>query len=494
MTGEVDDVPGGTVAADQPNAIALPNARCGECRGATTHALGKLAGANAFESRSAPHHEKVRTGLFFQFVEQIGKRVHGGAQSSTGRRDGQKWPDREGTVIRTEQPTYIPMLLPNDLAALREIPPQQAMMISAVCASSPRLQELAAGARARAETLLVDPKTPHFQFEGYMSMPDHRALPYSPGQGSLGTLWQPARFSRPEARRDLINAVFEVQRGLGADVLLAPYFYIPHYEHPWLEVSRACAHEAIAAESERPVGVPLCIDIDALIDPQHLTRIAAAYHDVEAALFWVTLVNYDERRADPRDAHTVMAFLQALQETGAPVVLSHTGRTGLVAIARGAAGYSAGSYGLESHPRSFFREMMGSRLANSYYLHECYFHLAVRAAQTCLQFDGPEAHPPCDCPACDGGVDVTRMVSRRLGLHSMSRRIIEVDALRAQPPNERCSYLVERFGAALQRAAELSAALAATGAPPLRDGDFHYLEILREAAGGPAATIPRADD
>lgn len=397
-------------------------------------------------------------------------------------------------MIDVDQPLYVPLLMPNDVAALRQFETLRAGMISAVCHGNPRLGELAGAARARCGTLLVDPKTPHFQFEGYMSNPDYRALPYSPGRGALGTLWQPARFARPEARAELIEAVFGVQRELGADILLAPYFYVPHHEHRWLQISRDCAREALATSPQEPVAVPLSIDIDALIEPDHRAVIAAAYTDLDTPLFWVTIVNYDERRADPRDARTVMAFLEALQATGAAVVLSHAGRTGLVAIARGAAGYAAGSHGLEHHPRSFFREMMGSRPANSYYLHACRIHLAVRQAQACLELDDGVAHPPCGCPACDGETSVARMVSRRLAHHAMRRRVIEVEELTAVLPERRRAHVIAAFDEGLERAPRMAEALAASGADPLRDGDFHYLEVLREAAGGPPATIPLIDD
>jgi hypothetical protein len=215
-------------------------------------------------------------------------------------------------VFNADQPVYVPILLPKDLGALEQTPPQAAIMISAVYGGNPRLRDLVTSARARAETLLVDPQTPHFQFEGYMSRPDYRALPYGPGRGALGTLWEPARFARAAARADLIESVFAAQRKLGADLLLSPYFFVPHPQHPWLETSRACAREAISMSPRQPVGVPICVDIDALVDPEHRARIAGVYADVGAAVFWVTIVNYDERRADPRDVHAVMAFLRAL--------------------------------------------------------------------------------------------------------------------------------------------------------------------------------------
>ena len=393
-------------------------------------------------------------------------------------------------MLRPENPAYIPILLPNDGAAVDQMPPHAALMLSAVYSVNPRMGDFVRNARRRASTLIVDPKTPHFQFEGYMSMPDYRALPYSPGRHTLGTLWEPARFARSEARAELIDSVFSVQCQLGADTLLAPYFYVPHPEHPWLEVSRQCGIEAIAASGDRPVGVCAAIDIDALIDPGHRARIAAVYSAIPAALFWLTIVNYDERRADPRDADAVMSFVRSLVATGAPVVLSHVGRTGLLAIAAGAAGYAAGTYGLETHPRSFFREMMGSRPTNSYYLHEALVHAPVRTAEACLQLDEPIRHASCDCAACEDTTAITRMVSRRLALHSLLRRLREVEELGAIETDDRDGYLIDRFSAAGDRSAQLAGALAATGSLRLHNGEFHYLEVLRQAAGGPAATIP----
>ena len=393
-------------------------------------------------------------------------------------------------MLTPDHPSFIPIVLPNDVAVLKQVPPQEALMLSAVYSANPRMRDLIKHARDCTATLLIDPKTAHFQFEGYMSMPDYRALPYSSGRQTLGTLWQPARFARAEGRRALIDSVLAVQRELGADILLAPYFYVPHAEHPWLEVSRACAAEAIVTSTNQPVGVSIAVDIDALIDPDHRAHIAAVYTSIEAALFWVTIVNYDERRADPRDADTVVKFVGTLVATGVPVVLSHVGRTGLLAIAAGAAGYAAGTYGLETHPRSFFREMMGSRPANSYYLHECLIHTPVRTAEACLRLDEPVCHPTCDCAACESDTAISRMVSRRLALHAMLRRLIEVKALGAIDAKDRCAYLIDRFSEARDRSVELMDALTDDGSHRINHGDFHYLEVLREAAGGPRATIP----
>ena len=117
-----------------------------------------------------------------------------------------------------------------------------------------------------------------------------------------------------------------------------------HAKHPWLEICGALAADAIDSSPGLPVGIPVCVDVDALIDPDHLQTIVAAYRSLDAAFFWVTIVNFDERRADPRDAATVVAFVRALQDGGTPVVLSHVGRAGLVAIACGAAGYASGTH------------------------------------------------------------------------------------------------------------------------------------------------------
>jgi len=385
-------------------------------------------------------------------------------------------------------------VLPNDVAVLKQVPPQEALMLSAVYSANPRMRDLIKHARDCTSTLLIDSKTAHFQFEGYMSMPDYRALPYSPGNQTLGALWQPAKFTSAEERGALIDSVLTVQRELGADILLAPYFYVPHFEHPWLETSRLFATEAIGASRNQPVGVQVVVDIDALIDPDHRANIAAVYASIEAALFWVTIINYDEYLADPRDTDTVLKFVSTLVATGVPVVLSHVGRTGLLAIAAGAAGYAAGTYGLETHPRSFFREMMGSRLMNSYYLHEGLIHTPVRTAEACLRLNEPICHPTCDCAACKKSTAISQMVSRQLALHAMLRRLIEVEELRVVDAKDRYAYLIDLFNTACNKAAELAEALGDDDSHRISHGQFHYLEVLREAAGGPKATIPSEDE
>ena len=284
--------------------------------------------------------------------------------------------------------------------------------------------------------------------------------------GWCSTSWN---LAVPEVRQHILQLVTEACRQADWDGVELDWqrhaFHLPaddayRLRYTLTDLMRAirAATEAIAASPDRPVGVPVTVDLDALIDPHHRARIAAVYTDIQAALFWVTIVNYDERRADPRDACTVISFVDTLAATGVPVVLSHVGRTGLLAIAVGAAGYAAGTCGLETHPRSFFREMMGSRPANSYYLHEGLVHTPVRTAEACLRLDETNRHPTCDCAACEGNTAISLMVSRRLALHAVLRRLTEVDVLGAIDPQDRRAYLVDRFSRARNRSTAPTAA------------------------------------
>lgn len=398
-------------------------------------------------------------------------------------------------MLDVNQPIYVPILLPNDRPALAAAGRQQATLLSAVYGTNPRLADLCVVARQQSGTLLVDPKTPYFQFEGYMSMPDYRALRYSPGRRTLGAVWTPDNFAHSTRRRRLVDDVFGVQEQMGADLLLAPYFYVRHAEHPWLRVARACAEQSLEADTRRTVGVPVCVDIDAILDARHRSTIAAAFTGLAAAFYWLTVVNYDERLADPRDVAAVMALVDALVATGRPVVLSHVGCTGLLAIAHGAAGYAAGTHGLEAHPRRFFREMMGSVLANTYYLDECKVRCPVRTAEALLRSGIRWRDYPCSCTACAGSVGVSSMVSRRLTIHALSRRRAEVESLSAVPLEERESALRDHLSVALALCNEAASELQRSGSEErLGRGDFHYLEVLLEAAGGPPATIPGADE
>ena len=396
-------------------------------------------------------------------------------------------------MITAEDPGHIPIILPNDKQVLESVGALPAVMLSAICAVNPRLEPLRALARARADVLLVDPKTPHFQFEGYLSMPDYRALPYSAGRHTLGGIWRAEAFTRPERRLELIDSAFGLQRELGADVLVAPYFYVRDAASPWLDISRNIATEAIEAAATEPVWLPVCVDIDALIGARQRDALVAAYSGVEPAAYWVIVVNYDERRADARDVRGVLAFQESLGATGRPVILAYVGRTGLLAVANGAAGYASGTHALEAHPRQFFREQMGSNPANTYYLHECMIHAPVKTAEAMLGLDERESHQACTCRACEGSTSISRMVSRRLALHALLRRREEIGTVAATAVASRKDALVERFSRALARAAYLAEALDGVSDRRLDAGEYHYLEILREVAGGPPATIPFDD-
>jgi hypothetical protein len=397
-------------------------------------------------------------------------------------------------MIDPAKPGYVPILLPSDAALLPDSRAHDALLLSAVYGANPRLASFCEEARQLTDTLLVDPKTPHFQFAGYMSMPDYRALPYSPGRHTLGSIWEPSHFTS-ESRRDwLIEKTFAVQSAMGADALLAPYFYVRSVNDPWLGVTRDCALSSIQGRSDTPVGVVLSVDIDAIIDAGHRGALCGAFTDLDADLFWINVVNFDEVAAEPVDVGAVLALVDTLVATGRPVVLGYVARTGLLAIAHGAAAYAAGTHGLEAHPRSFFREMMGSKVANSYYLHECMVSLPVRLAEAALD-SGVNWHDiPCDCHGCEGSTSVSRMVSRRLSGHSVSRRVGELEALVGTHPEERLGALERMFDEALAKCETVAAALEQqNGQPLIPPGSYHYLEVLREAAGGPPATIPGDD-
>lgn len=396
-------------------------------------------------------------------------------------------------MLSRPDPTYLPILHPADRPALEASGPWRALVLSAVYGVNDRLQDLCSLARERAGTLLVDPKTAHFQFEGYMSMPDYRALGYGSGRGTLGQLWRADAFERAASRAELIDSVFEVQARLRADLFMAPYFYLESAEGPWLEIARACAAEAVSADPGKPVVAPLCIDIDAVLEHDSRETFLEAFRSIPAAAYWMSIVNYDERLADPRDMRAVRALVDGLVETARPVVLAFTGRTGLLAIAAGARGYASGAQGWESHPRSYFREQMGSSAANSYYLQECLIRLPVRLAQAALETDVDLDTFPCSCPACRGTTEITMMVSRRLTRHALERRRREVADLARVPAADRMGAFRERLEEALVTCRRLADALQHSPDRRLALGRYHYLEVLLETAGGPPATIPDED-
>lgn len=382
--------------------------------------------------------------------------------------------------LSAQRPAYVPILLPRDREAFAATGGWEAVLLSATYATNPRTRRLCDLARRQARTLLVDPKTAAYQFEGYMSMEDARAVPYSPGTGTLGSLWQPVDFATRAARDALVLGVFDTQRDLGADLYLAPYFLVPHAEHAWLEIGVETARQAIAAGADRPVGAAVCVELDGLLDGG-AARIADAYAALEPALWMVVVVDHDERLASPEEMRAVLDLLRLLQRTDIPVLPAYCGRFGLAATVLGAAGYAGGGLELESHPRRYLREGLVNLRSNTYYLPGAMVRLPTRTAAAVATAQ----------PRALGG-DPADTRPARLVFRSRLQRALEAkrrEIGEVADAGDPAAALRDRLDEALEvcRAARTQLE---SGTEELRRGEFHYLEVLREVCGGPAASRP----
>ncbi len=384
-------------------------------------------------------------------------------------------------------PFFAPILLPSDHDALAESPRLDAAVLSVTYAMNPRNAALFELASERVDRLLIDPRTASFQFEGYLSMEDYRKVPYSPGKLTLGTLWQPRDFATRERRAGLIDAVCEAQATLGADVLIAPYLLVADVDHPWLQIAGDLASEALSARRRQPMAVAVCVEIDAVLGTAQRETLCAAFETLRPEAFLVTVVNFDEIEASPEEAQAVDDLLARLGAGGVPVVLMYAGRAGLAAIVSGAAGYAGGGLELESHPKRYYREGLVNLHANAYYLPGCMLRLPVRLADAVARAI-PEAL------ATDTGFPATKVYRRRLTA-ALAAKEAEVTTLSQLPVEGRAGWLRARLDAALAICAQAQTALdGSSGETRLSSGAFHYLEVLREVAGGPAARRPEHAD
>lgn len=379
-----------------------------------------------------------------------------------------------------QHPVYTPILLPGDRDAFAATGTWDSAMLTAAQWVNPLTRGLCELARERARTLLVDPKTACYQYEGYMSAEDLRAVRFSPGGGTLGVLWQPRDFAARERRAGLTSEVFEAQREMGADLLIAPYFYVTAARHPWLQVSVDTLAEALRTGTSHPVAGLVCVDIDALLGPGSLDAVASAYEALTPALWIVVVVNHDERAASPVEMRAVLGLIERLTRS-APVLQAYAGRGGLVATARGGAGYAAGGLELDAHPRRYYREGLINLHPNTHYLTGCMVQLPTRQAQAVVEavpeaLGDESADPP-----------ITRLVARRRAARAFRAKRTEMNSLAAAA--DRGAWLRERIEHALATC-ERAAGLLEGGPHSLPPGAYHYLEVMREMLGGPAATIP----
>jgi hypothetical protein len=382
-------------------------------------------------------------------------------------------------MFDTAAPIFAPLLLPSDAEALAACGRLAAAFVPATVAVNDRLLPLARGARERAQTLFVDPRTATFQFEGYVSMEDIRALPYSPGRGTLGALWGPSQFTRP-FRQEVIRDVAALQVDVGADVIMAPYFHIPSPQHAWLEVAVDIARETRERAGRRPVAVSVCVDIDAMLAEAERVTYADAFVETGADVFLVTVVNFDEREATPAEVRAVFDLLARLGRA-APVLLLYVGRVGLAAVANGAAGYGGGSLELEAHPRRYLREGLVNLHSDAHYLPGAMLRLPVRLAAAVA-----EHIPETDAA---GSPLATRMVRRLRTQRALDAKAGEVQWLGTYGAAARREALHGRLESALELCRRAQAELLQDGAGELARSDFHYLEVLRELVGGEQAEM-----
>jgi len=378
-----------------------------------------------------------------------------------------------------DNPVFAPLLLPTDRDALKSCGPLQAAILPATVAVNERLAPLHLEARGKAASLLVDPRTAAFQFEGYVSMEDVRALPYSPGRGTLGALWAPEQFSRPY-REMVIGGVVALQEHLHADAIAAPYFLVPGPDHPWLEVAVDIGRETRARAGKKPVVVNVCVDIDSILAAPPRATFSDAFSDTGADLFMLTVVNFDEVEATPDEVRAVLDLLSRLG-TSAPTLLLYVGRAGLAAVAHGAAGFGGGSLELEAHPRRYLREGLVNLHSDTHYLPGAMLRLPVRLAASVA-----ERVPQAD--ATDAPL-ATRLVRRVRAQRALDAKAGEALWLGNYTGSERPAALKGRLDEALRVCETAQVELADGDSEPLTRSAFHYLEVLREIAGGEKAEL-----
>jgi hypothetical protein len=390
-------------------------------------------------------------------------------------------------MFSSDQSLFAPILLPSDREALADSPRQQAVVLSVSYAMNPRNAALFELATDRAERILVDPRTASFQFEGYLSMEDYRKIPYSPGKLTLGSLWEPRDFATRQQRASLIEPVCETQVATGASVLIAPYVLVSDVEHPWLPIAVDLAVETLSGNRRCPTAIAVCVEIDAVLTEQQRAILCDAFGQLQPELFLLTVVNFDEVEASPEEVQAVLDLIKRLGAGGAPVLLMYAGRVGLLAIAAGAAGYAGGGLELESHPKRYFREGLVNLHANTSYLSGCMLRLPVQLADTIARHLPEALGADDDLPA--GKVYRQRMTAALTAKHA------EVRALAKQPDTARIGALRARIDSAIGVCERARAVLDdGSDKPRMTGGAFHYLEVLREVAGGPAARRPEHPD
>ncbi len=301
----------------------------------------------------------------------------------------------------------------------------------------------------------TDPATNRLSYSSFSKTKGILDLPYSSGSAVRPTA--PDDFSSLTQVQDFVKKVLDYQATNGVNELCAPFFYAKTPNDPWYEINIKLLRESIAYRNgnygQLPLWAGICMNVDGWYDKKEKDRILNDYSRIDADGYMV----YGDpvgKSSNLTQLYHYTDLLLTLQEASkAPVVASRVNGVGLILIAFGLNGISAGAASLDS-----FREEILSDKSEGYtndpryYIPELLSMISLpKGTDTkikAIQGTSIASQLKCDCKFC-ASINSGTVVHSDVKKHYLYRRAKELEEITNLDDKGRKAYITKRINDAI---------------------------------------------
>lgn len=240
------------------------------------------------------------------------------------------------TSLSGDSLEYIPLFIVNDRTIVEESHGLQTACVRVRDNPAGRGENVFQAARETADCLLIDPSTDYLEFPANEELIATTDVPY-------WSVTTPEDLSSPNARLEFVKNVLTYQDQLGADVLIAPYFYARELSGQSLTTTIRMMVQAAQLASEfqdKPVAGMLSIDGSIVIDDAAPSALSMALSIAEIDIILLKVVNLSDDA--PQDMVTPYLKLVQVLSQSFTVIGHMIGSLGIAALGAGATGFCCG--------------------------------------------------------------------------------------------------------------------------------------------------------
>lgn len=307
---------------------------------------------------------------------------------------------------------------------------------------TPAAQNLAQFVGLQTKYLVVDPRTPIYQFGGHTGKPTYNQVQYA---------IPPNRILRPQDFNSQFTPqytgqVLTEQRQRNTTVLVPPYFHFSDANDPWFQVSINCVAEANRQRhANEDLLMFVLFDCSLLLRSQDIAAIAQSLAGTAADGYYLLAADLEPLNLTNSMIMGYQELVTQLAATGRPVIPAQAGRLGLALIGSGAAGYAIGFRKLDSVTLETFRlGGTGAGQPNRYYFHNLLLPVYTRNADHVAAAQATSPAYPCTCSHCSGNLPSQLRSTERV-FHYIDFRMQELGALQGMNPQQARQHLRALF-------------------------------------------------